>query len=295
MSEEETYKKLGFGSVEAMVQQFQRWGLPPWLIVDEPKTHTEPERRVQRRARRGGGGAQELPPPAAATHLLHEALRRLQRDVDSLSHRRDYLKDGRFVAEHVLSGERGESWRTHRRGDLSEEVWREYCEEYGADPSRDQFDEPFDSVQPAGTLQSPPEPLSRLIAVYILSGYPVDLLLRKLHPNPEAISPKTEQQLERHIENERVGLKKAARTVASLVRGASLEAGRHTDELSPREEDARAYIEERRREGASDTQILEELRSGHGFRRPVRFGVIGEGRAWPNISMSDVRRLGKLS
>jgi hypothetical protein len=112
-----------------------------------------------------------MEPPVAAADLLHEALRSLQRDVDSLSHRRDYLKDGRFVAEHLLSGARGESWRTHRRDGLPKEVWQKYCEEYGADPSRDQFDEPVDSIQPAGTSQAPPEPLTRLIAVFVLSGY----------------------------------------------------------------------------------------------------------------------------
>jgi hypothetical protein len=206
-------------------------------------------------------------------------LRSLQRDIDKLSHRRDYVKDGRFVSEHVLSGDRGEAWQTHFRNGLSDEAWREYCEEYGADPSRDQFDEQVDSVQPAGTSQTPPEPLSRLIGVYALSGYPVDLLLRKLHPDPETISAETTDKLKRHIENEKVGLKKVARTVARLVRGGSLGPGRNTGELSPQEEDTRAFIKDRRREGASDQQILEELRTGYGIRRPVRFGMPGEGHA----------------
>ncbi len=259
-------------------------------------THcASPVQKRRRRATQGKGEAQELPPPAAATHLLHEALRSLQRDVDSLSHRRDSLKNGRFVAEHVLSGKRGEAWQTHFRNDLSEEAWRELCEEYGADSSRDCFDVPVDSVQPAGVSQAPPEPLTRLIAVYVLSGYPVDLLLRKLHPNPEAVSAEAAYQLERHVEDGKVGLDKAARTVARLVRGGPVKPGRTTGGLSPEEEDAKAYIEERRQEGASDERILEELRAGYGFRRPVRFGAAGKARAWPDVSISDVRRLGNLS
>jgi hypothetical protein len=31
-SQEEASKKLGFGSVEAMRQQFENWGLPEWLV-----------------------------------------------------------------------------------------------------------------------------------------------------------------------------------------------------------------------------------------------------------------------
>lgn len=259
--------------------------------------HCDPpeKKKRSRRATQGGGGVQKLPSPKAATYLFQEALRSLQRDVDKLSHRRDYLKDGRFVAENVLSGERGEAWKTHRRGDLSEEAWRKYCDEYSADPGCDEFDEPIDSVQPAGTSHYPPEPLTRLIATYVLSGYPPDLLLAKLHPDPEAIDPETTDKLDRHIRDGQVGLKKAAGTVARLIRGGPVKTGPPKEGLSPREEDARAYIEVRRRESASDAQILEELRSGHGFRRPVRFGVVSEGRAWSDMTMSDVQRLGKLS
>ena len=208
--------------------------------------------------------------------------------------RRDHLKDGRFVAEHVLSGERGESWQTHFRDDMPEEVWREYCEEYGGDPSRDQFDVPINSIQPGGVAQAPPEPLTRLIAMYVLSGFPVDLLLEKLHPNPQAISPKAASQLDRHIEHEKVGLKSVAGTVARLVRGGNVGPGQHTGVLSPLEEDAKQYIEERCREGVSDKQILEELHAGYGFRGPVRFGVAGEKRTWPDLTMAHLRRLKNL-
>lgn len=248
----------------------------------------------ERRATQGRGEAQILPAPAAATNLFYEALRKLEREVAGLSHRRDHLKDGRFVAENVLLGERGEAWQRHSRGDMSEEDWQKYCEEHGADSGRDQFDMPIDSVASAGVSQAPPEPLTRLIAVYVLSGYPVDLLLRKLHPNPEAVCPETAKQLERHVADGKVGLEKAARTVARLVRGGSVKRGRHTGELSPEEEDAKAYIEYRRQEGATDHEILQELRAGHGFRRQVRFGVAGEGHSLPGISLADVRRLGNL-
>ena len=119
-------------------------------------------------------------------------------------------------------------------------------------------------------------------------------MLRKLHPDPKAMSLGAAKQLERHIDDAKVGLRSAARTVARLVRGGAVQRGRHTGELSPREEDAQAYIRKCRREGISDEQILEELRARHGFRRPVRFGVAGEGNAWPDMKMADLQRLGKL-
>jgi hypothetical protein len=299
-SEEEIAADTKCESPAALYQQLTRDGFPICRVcgstfVEQDHCEKAIGQEGKKRRARTKGVVQELPPAAAATNLFRDALHRFDEDISLLTHRRDYLQGGRFVAKHVLSGERGEAWQTHFRDGLPDEAWREYCEAYGGDPSRDQFDVPVDSVKPAGVSQAPPEPLTRLIAMYALSDFPMDLLLAKLHPNPEAVSPEFVRQLERHTENEKVGLEKAARTVARLVRGGAVKPGPPSGELSPTEEDAKAYIKERRGEGVADKQILEELRAGYGFRRPVRFGAAGEGHAWPDITMADVRRLGKLS
>jgi hypothetical protein len=111
----------------------------------------------------------------------------LERDISLLSHRREYLQDERFVVKHEFSGEAGESFQRHYRRDMSEADWRRYCQQHGVDASLDHFDVPLDYAAPGGVSQAPPEPLTRLIAVYIILGLPVDLLIKALHPGPEAI------------------------------------------------------------------------------------------------------------
>lgn len=180
---------------------------------------------------------------------------------------------------------------------MSEAEWRTLCERYDKDPSLDYFEVPVDSLSPGGVSQAPPEPLTRLIAVYVLSGLPIDLLLRTLHHDPEMVD---DEQLEMHIEGKKTkngevaGLRSKAKTVARLVRGSQLRTGPSTGELTTIEEDAAAYITLRRQEGAADEAILRELREGYGLRKRERFGVVYEAHTWRDMTMNDLRRLGKL-
>jgi len=267
--------------------------------VEENHCRSLEDEQGKLKPQQSGGEAEELPPAASATGLFRDALFVLETEISLLSHRREFLQDERFIVKHEFSGEAGESYERHYRRDMSETAWREYCQHYGGDPSLDYFDVPIDVTSPGGVSQAPPEPLTRLIAVYVLSGLPVDLLVNALHPDSEAADM---EELHKHINGQKrekskfPGLRSKAEDVAKLVRGRrQLRTGRTTGELTRVQEEAAVYIQLRRREGESDTEILRELREGHGFARPVRFGVAAKkGRAWPDITMADLLWLGKL-
>ena len=69
---------------------------------------------------------------------------------------------------------------------MTEAALRGYCQKYGKDPTFDYFDVSIDVSSPGGMSQAPPESLTRLIAMYVLLGLPVDLLVKALHPEPRA-------------------------------------------------------------------------------------------------------------
>jgi len=272
-SEEQIAEKLGFGSAEAMHQQFGRWGFPDWLArgrAGASDDHVkEPPERHKRKPRRGGGDAVDLPPAKEAEALFASALRQLEREISRLWLREERYRDRRFEASYVHRSA-GRSFYRDVDADTDEE-WEKLCREHGADPSQEWFIV-FDHglTLPEGLSQHPAEPLTRLIAVYILAGMSLEPLLEKLHPGP--VTADLKQQLELHIEGRKTqrghipGLKGEAKQVARLVRGGVVRPGPPTGELSPREQAAAWHIQERRLQGASDADIYQELRQD-GFTR----------------------------
>ncbi len=286
LSEEATSQKLGFGSVEAMHRQLTQWGAPTWMVGGGAQ-----EQKPKRKARRSGGEKKELSSAGTAGELFRGALKRLEHDVAELSRRVEYLKDGRFVVELQYSGDAGESYRTYHRSGEPENVWREFCERHGADPGLDSLTVWEDRIVSGGVSWAPPEPLTRLIAFYILSGEPLELLLKALHDDPEAVN---KEQLDRHIYDKQVGLTSAAERVARIVRGSDVPPGPRTPGLSRREEEAAAYIGFQRSCGVSDEKILQELRDGFGFSKPVGMFADPEECTWPDMKMDDLKRLGEF-
>lgn len=116
-------------------------------------------------------------------------------------------------------------------------------------------------VAPGEASPVPPEPLTSLVAAGVLLGAPIEVLLGKLHPDPEAVGG---ERLARAVED----LKKAAGEVSIIVRGGKLRRGPRTEGLDAVEHADGVYGRRRRREGASLDDILAELRDGALWRVP---------------------------
>ena len=188
--------------------------------------------------------------------------------------RRLYLQDERFVAV----DEHHDPIIWSRLG-ISDEDWKNICQKFGKDPDSDRF-ELWDArfVEPAGATQSPQEPLTKLIAIYVLASLPLKPLLEKLHFAPETVD---DAELRRHIEGEKVrkrregkpstqhisGLKTKAAHVAKLVCGGTLRRGPSTGALSSSEQSIVWYRQQRSREGVPDDQIYQELKEKRGLTR----------------------------
>jgi hypothetical protein len=255
-------------------------------------------RQAKRRARLGGQEGAELPPAAGAVGLFRAALEVFERDVGELERRRERLvgegNKQRFIVERALPDDA----KLYRK-DHSEDEWRELCEGAGEDPAQaESLDAPAGVTVPGGASPDPPEPLARLIGVYLLSGLDPEPLLRALHPDPEGAD---RNLLEAHIEGvsrkrgRSPGLKGEARSVARLVRGGELRRGAPALGLDPREEEAAAWIRDRLAQGASEEEILEELRTGEVFSKRVLSGPEGETEVplygWSDVTLDDLRRL----
>jgi hypothetical protein len=271
-SEDEIARKAGFGTAEMMHHQLELWEIPRWLAGGTTKEQTT---KPERKARRGNGQQQELPLAAAAIPLFRQALESLSEQLEVLRTRKEYLQDGRYVTI-------DESYApiTWSRQGISDEDWKNLCQRFGKEPNSDKFtlwDARF--VAPAGATQSPQEPLTKLIAVYVLAGLPLEQLLKTLHPAPETVD---EAELMRHIEGVKTknrgrdgkprpqhipGLKTKAAQVAKLIHGRTLRKGPPTGELSPQEQNIVWYWQQRIREGVADDQIYEELKEKRGLTK----------------------------
>jgi hypothetical protein len=173
--------------------------------------------------------------------LFHRALERLGWAIGDLQDRKEYLQKGWFVAQDVYP---------------SSTYWPEMGIEEGT------------FTAPKGGQQSPAEPLPTLIAVYILSGLPLDPLLEKLNRNPKAID---REQLRKLIEGEKTtkghkpGLKGSARLIARAIRGAIVRPGATTGEFSERIQNAVWYAHQLEDQGATESTIRAELKR-RGFK-----------------------------
>ncbi len=206
--------------------------------------------------------------------MFKQALEVLNEEINALENRKMYLQDERFVAV----DEYHDPIIWSRLG-ISDEDWKDICQRFGKDPDSDRFelsDARF--VEPAGATQSPQEPLTKLIAIYVLAGLPLEPLLERLHFAPETID---EAELRRHIEGEKAkkrrngktstqhipGLKTKAAQVAKLICGGTLRQGPSTGELSRPEQNIVWYRQQRSREGVPDDQIYQELKEKRGLTK----------------------------
>jgi uncharacterized Zn finger protein (UPF0148 family) len=279
-TDEQIVKELGDPDIESPQVLYRRLkadGHPICPVcgttyVEEGHCENLEAKTSGRRARRGGGPQQQLPPPAEAIPLFKRALEVLSEEIDTLEKRKMYRQDERFVAV----DEYRDPIMWSRLG-MSDEDWKDICQRFGKDPDSETF-ELWNArfVEPAGATQSPQEPLTKLIAIYILTGLPLEPLLERLHFAPETVN---EAELRRHIEGEIVkkrrngktstqhipGLKTKAAQVAKLICGGTLRQGPSTGELSPHEQNIVWYRQQRSREGLPDDQIYQELKEKRGL------------------------------
>jgi hypothetical protein len=240
LPEDEIANKLGFDSPTELYRQVSQDDYPICPVcgtTDVPRSHCSPEREYKRQARRGTSEAEALPPAEAAAPLFHQALKKLDWAVVDLQNRHEYWHNGRFVAQEVYNDPV-----------LRDGEW---------------IDEETINI-PLGGKQHPAEPLTTLIAVYVLAGLPLKPLVEKLHRAPETVDL---EYLEAQIVGKRTkkghkpGLRSKAEHVARLVRGAPsrLKPGRDTGEHTGREQNAIWYMHDLEARGFSRPAIVQEM------------------------------------
>jgi hypothetical protein len=233
-------RSLGFDSTRDLYRQLRYDGFPICpdcgaTFVDE--RHCEAPKKHRERRAKTVGEAIPLPPAEGAIDLFKSTLQALDRELESLRGRREYLQSERFVG---VDGEDGNK-RAH------------------------------------GARQSPPEPLTTLIAVHALRSDRANsplmwMLLDKLHPSEQievreqsrSGSLTTFQPDPKEVDMDRLGqamreLRKKAADVAKLVRGGMIRKGPPTEEIPPRLHAVIDLVKQRAREGSSDEQIREEI------------------------------------
>lgn len=265
-TEDQIAHDLDFGSPAALYRQLSQDGFPVCPVCGEtpvkPNHCRENQGRRRRRARRGTGQAIELPPAKGAEPLFRKAIEYLEASLLLLDSRREFYRDKRFETVSDYSN----ASATYARegfppGEEWDQKWRELCEQHGQDPSVESF---FVQHAPTtfseGATQSPPEPLTELIASYVLAGKPLEPLLDALHPDP---SQAEQERLVQAIEE----LGHKAGQLGTLVRGGTIRRGPSTGELSRSEQNAARFISDQLRQGVSEAEISEVL-GKHGFSVP---------------------------
>lgn len=281
--DEETAAEFGLGSTAALYRQLKGDGYPVCPecgAAPVPGEHCVPPRK--RRPAKGGGGTVMLPPASRAAELFESALERFRADVTRLARRSEYLRGERFVVrrEGVTGFEtpRGKTpvmYRYLKEG-TDAQSWRIFCEERGVDPEAEFFDELTEAViAPAGAASVPPEPLTRLVGIYVLSGGPIEPLIEALHPAPEHADW---ERVNQAVEEQR----KKTGQLAALVRGSKIRRGPLTEDLDPLRHAMAVYVHRRRAEGVSYERIIQELDEGALYPKPNR------------ITRSEVERLADM-
>jgi hypothetical protein len=231
--EESVTESLGFGSVEAMHKQLTNWGLPDWITGDVPKS-SEPDKPT-RRGQTTTEEPTELPPAHSAALLFYQALQKLNRAIGDLDNRKEYLQNGRFVAQE----------------DTAQGDWPEMGIEDGT------------LTVPLGGQQTPLEPLPALIAAYILADEPLEPLLEKLNTRPETVD---KEQIQALIEGKKTskghvrGLKSVAGLIARGVRGGEIRGGPTTGEFSTKIQNGVWYSQQLAQRGFTAKAIFERLK-----------------------------------
>jgi hypothetical protein len=257
-TEDQIAHDLDFGSPVALYQQLSRDGFPVCPVCGETpaKTnHCTKKVQRQRRAKRGTGQALELPPAKRAEDLFRKAIKNMETGLLYLDSRREFYRDERFdtvsdypnaSATYAREGfPPGEEW---------DEKWRELCIKYGQDPSVDSFYLPSAPITTSeGATQHPPEPLTELIALYVLAREPLDPLLEALHPEP---SEADQERLHQAVEE----LWHKSGQLATLVRGGIIRRGPSTGDVLPREQTAARFISDQLSKQTPEAEIRKVLR-----------------------------------
>jgi hypothetical protein len=235
-----------FGSLDTLYRRLANDGFPVCRVCGRTPVSPEhcqvPNTKRKRKARRTGERV-ELPSASAATGIFRAALVALGDDVSKLAERREWLQGERFVAGDYQTG-------------------RVVLRTWGGDPLVDPpietvLQEDGDIAIPQGAGRAPAEPLTTLIGVAVLAGYPITPLLRALHPDPSTIRA---ERLEQAVQE----TKDKVRQLARLVRGGGIRRGPSTEEVSPLEQLAAWEIHGLMQAGATEREVQEYL-SGMGF------------------------------
>ncbi len=286
--DEEIARTMGdcYGDPKIMYGKIKAAGTPictecgeTWPDEDHDCTQPKPKKK----ARKFKGDTEGLPDAAGAVALFEGALDRLRVLLTRLPRRQEYRRASRFVAHHELT-EPGESVRTYsrltKREEMTPEKWGQVCEEYDLDPDAGTheipyrcetaaFDAPFDIP-----TDYPAEPLPALVAAYALTGWDIEELVEKLHPDPERVNLG-------ELNKEVGGLRRKAELVAAVVRGGKSGAGKRGAEITVAERRLAGHIQELQGRGWSEEMIAKRLRED-GFK-PLPDGF--------EATVEEVRRL----
>jgi hypothetical protein len=157
------------------------------------------------------------------------------------------------------------------------------CEEHGQDPEKvNSVRVPVDHDRRDGASSTPPEYLVAQIVNYVLTGGDIEELLDALHPRPEEVGRVALYDNDPKRPGPVAGLRTYARRLSTVVCGRRVRSGPPTPAVSKDEHRVAAYVRERRNEGATDKQIVAELRDG--AIRPLSMPT----------TLAEVRRLDKL-
>lgn len=260
-TDEQIAGALDFASVPELRQTLAGYGFPVCRDCGEDfpgKGHACRESTEEpRRGQPVAGEIEDLPLAERAAPLFTEALGKLGKAVGWLHRRNEHLRGRRFVAEHRLSGDRGEAFRVYRRTDPT--TWRSWCEEEGLDPDEDVHRVYVDEDDPLVVPKdSPAWPLPELVAAYILAGRNVADLVDTLHPRPGTVDRVK-------LDAEITGLRRAAERVAALVRGGKAGAGKRPPEITAAERRLGSHIRDLLERGYSEREIANRLQDG-GFK-----------------------------
>jgi hypothetical protein len=295
-------------SPEALYRELSEGGLPVCSecgALHPDREHRSAHAARERKARAAGGEAVEIT-VADAVPLFERVLVKLREGLGGLDRLRLYLQDldprgsengnKRFVVRYRLYGAEdrtvlpegleGESVRVYWREQIEPQspgYWRALCEEHGLDPEEvNSVRVPVDHDRRDGASPTPPEHLVAQIANHVLTGGDVEELLDALHPCPEEVDRATLYADDPKRPGPVAGLRTYAGRLSTIVCGGKVRSGPPTPAVSKDEHRVAAYIRERRSEGATDRQIVMELRNG--AVRPLSIA----------ITPAEVRRLGGL-
>jgi hypothetical protein len=162
-------EKHGFEHPETLYHKLRRDGFP---VCEHCGDYSPGENHCRKRqARTSGEKRKVLPATADAQRLFWPLVDWVERSVDSLYWRKEYWQGGRFVAQ-------------------------EHVEGLVIDEGRPLI-EKGSFTQAGGGWWYPGEPLPTLIALYLLSGEPLEPLVEALHLDPACAKWKA---LERHVQ-----------------------------------------------------------------------------------------------